>query len=137
MEWHCLSGPHPVSLREERIELLGYYYALLHKKQEELRRMIECQGKVTEKQGQFSENEHKCMEPELTTTTWHGTLATSFDDIRESGIHASYLEILGSQFSAVFSAISSKIASLMAEIESIQQTIANLLAEEARAKASN
>lgn len=117
--------------------MLSYYYALLHKKQEELRRLIECQGSITEKQGQFSENEHKCMEPELTTTTWHGTLATSFDDIREAGIHTSFLEIVGAQFAAVFSAISSKITSLMAEIESIQQTIANLLAEEARAKASN
>ena len=117
--------------------MLGYYYALLHKKQEELRRLIECQGLLTAKQGEFSENEYKCLEPELTTTTWFGTLATSFDDIRESGIHASYLEITGAQFAAVFSAISSKITSLIAEIASIQQTIANLLAEEARAKASN
>ena len=115
--------------------MLGYYYALLHKKQEELKRLIECQGSLSEKQAQFNENEHKCLEPELTTTTWFGTLATSFDDIREAGIHASYLEITGAQFSAVFSAISNKITSLIAEIESIKQIIANLLAEEARARA--
>jgi len=115
--------------------LLGYYYALLHKKQEELKRLIECQGLLSEKQAQFNENEYKCLEPELTTTTWFGTLATSFDDIREAGIHASYLEITGAQFSAVFSAISNKITSLIAEIESIKQIIANLLAEEARQRA--
>lgn len=115
--------------------MLAYYYALLHKKQEELRRLNECQGSLSEKQAQFYQNEHKCLEPELTTTTWFGTLATSFDDIREAGIHTSYLEIAGAQFSAVFSAISNKITSLIAEIESIQHTIANLLAEEARARA--
>ncbi|WP_240793334.1 YwqH-like family protein [Psychrobacillus vulpis] len=115
--------------------MLGYYYALLAKKQEELRRLIECQSSLSEKQSQFNENEHKCLEPELTATTWYGTLATSFDEIREAGIHTSYLEIAGAQFSAVFSAISNKIASLNAEIESIKQTIADLLAREAEERA--
>lgn len=117
--------------------MLGYYYALLHKKQEEIRRLNECQSSLSDKQAQFNENEHKCLEPELTTTTWHGTLATSFDEIREAGIHTSFLEIAGAQFAAVFSAITAKIASLQAEIASIQQIIAELLAEEAREKASN
>ena len=116
--------------------MLGYYYALLAKKEEEVRRLGECQSSLSDKQGQFYDNEEKCMEPELTTTTWHGTHATNFDEIRESGIHTPYLEIAGAQFAAVFSAISEKITSLLAEIASIKQTIANLLAMEAQARAS-
>lgn len=115
--------------------MLGYYYELLRKKQEEVRRLNTCQSSLSEKQAAFNENEYKCLEPELTATTWYGTLANSFDDIREAGIHTSFLEIAGAQFAAVFSAISDKIALLNAEIESIQRTIADLLEREAEARA--
>lgn len=76
-------------------------------------------------------NEHKCLEPELSATTWQGRHATDFQAIREEGIHTAYLEIAGTQFANVYSAIAAKIASLQAEIASIQQTIERLLAEEA------
>ena len=71
------------------------------------------------------------MKPELTPTTWHGTLATAFDQIREAGIHQPYLEIIGTQFSAVFEAIATKIEELTLEMASIRATIDRLLAEEA------
>ena len=115
--------------------MLGYYYELLRKKQEEVRRLNTCQSSLSEKQAAFNENEYKCLEPELTATTWYGTIANSFDDIREAGIHTSFLEMAGAQFTAVFSAISDKIALLNAEIESIQRTIADLLEREAEARA--
>lgn len=99
--------------------------------EKKITRLNECQASLTGKQGEFQANEPKCMKPELTTTTWHGTLATAFDQIREAGIHQPYLEIIGTQFSAVFEAIAAKIAELQAEMASIRATIDRLLAEEA------
>lgn len=110
----------------------GYYYALLAKKKEDLQRLTACQSSLQGKQSEFNTNEPKCLEPELTATTWQGTNADKFDDIRESGIHTSYVDISGSQFSNVFSAISTRISELNAEIASIEQTIANILAEQER-----
>ena len=116
--------------------MLAYYIALLKKKQEDLRRLIACQTTLTGKQSEFQSHEQKCLQPELSATTWHGTLATAFQDIREAGIHTPYLEIVGTQFTNVFTAITDKINALIAEIASIEATIASLrAAEEARARA--
>ncbi|MEK3952662.1 MULTISPECIES: YwqH-like family protein [Psychrobacillus] len=112
--------------------MLGHYYALLAKKREDLQRLITCQSSLQGKQSEYNTNEPKCLEPELTSTTWQGNHANKFDDIRESGIHTSYVDISGTQFSNVFSAISAKISELNAEIISIQQIITNIEAEQAR-----
>lgn len=68
--------------------------------------------------------------PSLTTTTWHGNWAKTFDDIRENGILASYMEIETTQFSATFEALATKIKEIIEEIERIKQIIAQLLAEQ-------
>lgn len=116
--------------------LLAYYYALLAKKRNDIERLNKCEGSLQGKQGEFNASESKCLEPELTIKTWHGKHATAFDEIRESGIHAPYLEIAGAQFSKVYGVIADKIASLLAEIESIQQTINSILAAQAAAAAA-
>ncbi|MER2008962.1 MAG: DUF5082 family protein [Psychrobacillus sp.] len=108
-----------------------YWYMKLAEVKAKIARLNACQASLTGKQGEFQSNEPKCKEPELTPTTWHGTLATAFDDIRESGIRQPYLEIIGTQFSAVFDAITAKLLELQAEIVSIQATIDRLKAEEA------
>jgi hypothetical protein len=108
------------------LSLLAYYYALLREKQGEVERLNACQTSLQGKQEEFTANEQKCLEPELSVMTWHGKHATDFQNIRESGIHTSYLEIAGEQFSKVFHAISDKIASLQIEIASIQRTIERL-----------
>ncbi|MCL6571132.1 MAG: DUF5082 domain-containing protein [Bacillus sp. (in: Bacteria)] len=114
--------------------MLGYYYGQLYKKQDEVRRLNACNTSLTGKQSQFNDNEYQCTEPELSASTWQGSLAISFDDIRETGIHTSYIEIAGSQFTSVYTAISDKLTSLNTEIESFQRIIESL-EEEAREKA--
>lgn len=109
--------------------MLAFYIAQLQKKQEEVTRLTACKSTLQVKQSEFQTNEKKCLEPELSTSTWHGTLATSFQDIREAGIHTPFQEIAGVQFTNVFTAIDEKIKSLNAEIVSLQQTIASLEAE--------
>ena len=114
--------------------MLEYYYGQLQKKEEEVRRLNSCNTSLSGKKSQFNENEHKCTDPELSASTWQGSLATAFDEIRDSGIHTSFLEIAGSQFTSVYNAISIKLSSLITEIESIQRIIENL-EEEAKEKA--
>ncbi|MBM7608893.1 hypothetical protein JOD29_002159 [Lysinibacillus composti] len=109
---------------------LAYWYALLHKKQNDLSRLQTCNGQLSGKQSEFSSNQHLMTEPELTQATWKGTLATRFDDIRIDGILASYQEIQTTQFTNVFSTLSNKMEQIRREIESIRATIARLEADD-------
>ena len=109
----------------------AYYIAEIARKRKEIERLNECQGSMQVKQGEFDENVDKCLDPELTITTWHGNHASEFDDIRNSGIHTPYLEIAGAQFSKVFAAIAKKIEDLEAEIVKLQQIIDSILAARA------
>ncbi|KXH78556.1 DUF5082 family protein [Sporosarcina sp. HYO08] len=115
--------------------MIAYYINLKAKKLKEIERLNACKSSLQSKQGEFNDNEHKCLEPELTTATWHGQHASEFEDIREAGIHTPYLEIAGAQFAKVYDAIATKIAALQAEVISIQQTIDRLLAEQAARRA--
>lgn len=107
---------------------LAYYYALLAKKQSDLLRLESCESKLQTKQAEFVENESLMTEPALTTTTWHGNWAQAFDDIRENGVLASYIEVETTQFSAAFDALTTKIEEIKEEIKRIQEIIAQLLA---------
>jgi hypothetical protein len=107
---------------------LAFYYALLAKKQSDLLRLEKCEGNLQMKQGEFTENQNLMTKPSLTTTTWHGNWAQAFDDIREDGILASYIEIETTQFNAAFEALTAKIKETKEEIERIQLIIAQLLA---------
>lgn len=109
----------------------AHLYALKAKKQKEIEELQKCQGLLEKKQVEFDENAEKCLDPELSSKKWHGDHATEFDDIRESGIEAPYLEIAGTQFSDVFAVIAEKITSLLKEIEEIQQQIDSILAARA------
>lgn len=109
---------------------LAFYYALLAKKQRDLLRLETCESKLQMKQEEFNDNQSLMTEPPLTTTTWHGNWAQAFDDIRENGVLASYIEIETTQFNTTFEALSTKIKEIKEEIERIQQIIAQLLAEQ-------
>lgn len=113
--------------------MLSYYYALLRKKQEEVRRLQACQEGLQQKQQEFHKHAPKCIEPELTQRTWHGRHANDFDDIRVAGIDDAYKEIAGPQFANVFQAVTDKLTSLQEEIETIQRAIVSILAAQAEA----
>ena len=119
---------------------LSSLYDQLRVKEEQLNRLIICEGELQQSHSDFQSNKHLCMEPELASNTWFGTLANEFDQIRESSILASYEEIVGSQFSSIFAALSAKIAEIKAEIQRLKAEIAALeaalAAEAARTSAS-
>ena len=109
---------------------LAFYYALLAKKQSDLHRLETCGNKLQSKQGEFTNNQILMTEPSLSTTTWHGNWAQTFDDIRVNGVLTSYIEIETTQFSATFQALAAKIREIKEDIERIKQIIAQLLAEQ-------
>ncbi len=119
---------------------LSALYYELRVKEEQLNRLIVCEGELRQSHSDFKNNQHLCMEPELASNTWFGTLANEFDQIRENSILASYEEIVGSQFSSIFAALSAKIAEIKAEIQRLKAEIAALeaalAAEAARTSAS-
>lgn len=110
------------------MRLLAYLEARLRQLQEELARLITCQSLLSAKQQEFSENAKKCLEPELSTNTWHGNHATEFQTIRREGIHESYMEIVDKQFTKALKVLSDKIASHHKEIIVVKATIAALRA---------
>ncbi|MGD6964309.1 YwqH-like family protein [Fictibacillus phosphorivorans] len=105
--------------------MLSYYYAMISKAREDQKRLYMCQSKLMYKQHDFILLQNKCLDPELSPSTWHGQHAMQFQSIRESGIKADCIEISSNQFEAIFDMISSKIAMLNAEISSLQQSISN------------
>ena len=113
---------------------LAYYYSLLRLKEEQLQRLQMCNGELKSCQQEFTHHERLVSEPELSTNTWNGTLAQTFDDRRATGMLTSYRDISTKQFNSAFTTLSDKIQQIQLEIISIKQTIAALEAAEREEK---
>lgn len=116
--------------------MLGYYYALLKKMQNDISRLTSMQAIIQNSLSEFRSISQKSVEPELSSTTWIGKHASDFQDIRESSIMASYEEITDTQFPEIFRVIADKIVQINLEIESIKTVIATLEAAEEAERAA-
>jgi hypothetical protein len=105
---------------------LFYYYGLLRKKQEQLHRLQDCQSQLQGIKQEYLNYNHSIVTPELTSTTWQGSLSDKFEGIRTEGILGSYQDLASTQLSNAFSTISSKMSSLKSEIVSLKQSIHSL-----------
>lgn len=103
---------------------LSSLYARLREKQEELRRMLQCQSSLQSCRQEFLSHEYMCLQPELSSITWHGNLARNFEDLRESRMHRSYQNIENEQFESTLQAVETKIEQLEAEIAALEAAIA-------------
>ncbi|MGG4267546.1 hypothetical protein [Peribacillus simplex] len=72
---------------------LAYYYSLLSEKQTQLQRLKTCTVQLQGKQEEFTAHRRNVTEPELSSDTWQGTLAMSFDDNRTGGMLQAYTKI--------------------------------------------
>lgn len=108
---------------------LSTLYSHLYKKQEQLQRLNTILPKFEQSFSEFASNMTSCMEPALSTDTWHGKIATSFDDIREMEIQGNYQKILTEQSPLLFAILENKIQELQNEIEDIYNAIARAEAE--------
>ena len=95
-------------------------------KREHLRRLLSCQEKLNQSSYDFGANEYLCLEPQLTATSWAGSLATDFDQLRVAGILTNYQDIKTSQLNDVFRVLNDKIQDVKREIQMLEQRIAAL-----------
>ncbi|MGG3800180.1 YwqH-like family protein [Metabacillus fastidiosus] len=100
----------------------------LSEKQEQLSRLKTCESELQNLQGEFRENQKLLKEPQLTSVTWAGDLADTFESIRKEA-DTSYKDISDTQLNAVLKDIADKILSLIQEIQLLEIQIA---AERAR-----
>ncbi|MCM3761162.1 DUF5082 domain-containing protein [Alkalihalobacillus oceani] len=103
---------------------LAGLYARLRQKQEELSRLRICQNELNSCRQDFYSQETICLEPELSSNTWAGTLAQAFENIREGAIVPSYQDIHTNQFSHILQLVANKITRTEQEIAAIKQAIA-------------
>ncbi|MFB6469002.1 hypothetical protein ACE38V_19805 [Cytobacillus sp. Hz8] len=73
-------------------------------------------------------NEPLCLEPKLSTYTWHGNLAKKFDLIREEEILPNYQNLENNQMNQAFSVLSNKIQDVQNEIAALEVAIQNEMA---------
>ncbi|WP_370014282.1 DUF5082 family protein [Peribacillus sp. B2I2] len=105
----------------------------------QLQRLKNCYSQLQGMKQEFSSYRMSLKSPELSAFTWHGSLATKFEYIRNEGMFHYYQDI-EFQLINIFSTIDSKMQFLHSEITSIKQTIALLelqLAEEKVLKKHN
>jgi paraquat-inducible protein B len=104
------------------LSYLSYLQSQLSEKKEQLIRLKNCVSKLDGLQTEFIQQQKLVKDPELTSTTWHGTLADKFENIRED-LSFSYKDISQTQLNNVLTTIENKIESLQAEIQSLQNSI--------------
>lgn len=100
----------------------------LSEKQEQLSRLKICESELQNLQGEFRQNQKLVKEPQLTSATWEGNLADTFESIRKEA-DTSYKGISDTQLNGVLKDIADKILSLIQEIQLLESQIA---AERAR-----
>lgn len=113
-----------VNLQIQELERLVDVTKLrIDQKKEEIERLVQAKSELLDYQGEFQTNEFRLKEPELTTTTWHGKLASAFDSFRESDLISSYREIYQTQLNEVLSDIDEKINQLKQEISRLEDNL--------------
>lgn len=115
---------------------LSTLYSNLYKKQEQLQRLNMISLKLEHSYNEFASYLNSCMEPALSSDTWHGKIARSFDDFREVEIQDSYRTILTAQFPLQFAVLENKIQDLQNDIDDLYKAIARA-EEAARERAKN
>ncbi|WP_158701667.1 YwqH-like family protein [Lentibacillus sp. Marseille-P4043] len=97
----------------------------LNKKREELERLNRAQSQLLDCQSDFNSNQHLCLKPELTPTTWHGKLAGDYDLLRENELQASYIVISDEQLQNALAKLAEKIQEIKQEIRDLEASISS------------
>jgi paraquat-inducible protein B len=101
---------------------LAYLQSELSEKKDQLNRLKTCVSELDVLQSEFIQDQKLTKDPVLTATTWKGTLADKFENIRED-LSYSYKDISQIQLDTAITTIENKIDSINAEIRSLQQSI--------------
>ncbi|APT44925.1 YwqH-like family protein [Bacillus safensis] len=108
--------------------IIGYTTALyslkadISIKKEQIIELNMCRKEIKEAISNMEDAGKKITHPDLTSHTWFGHLADTFDDIREEMASASQ-EIKGVQLTNLVNRIDEKISDLKSEIHSLEHEI--------------
>lgn len=108
----------------EKTVLYGLQGTLLIKKQQ-LEQLKNCQTELEADKKEFDDSKDSIKKPELSPTTWQGSLADSFKNVR-SDMKTAYNDICGKQLNEVFKQLKEKISSLNGDIDSLGKDISSL-----------
>ncbi|CAI8754464.1 hypothetical protein CHCC14809_0606 [Bacillus licheniformis] len=97
----------------------------LSMKKEFLAELKACRKELEKDKTEFSDSKKTITEPQLSSHTWQGSLADSFDRIRGL-MKTAYNDISGKQLSDVLSKIDERIKSLQEDIHSLSQEVRSL-----------
>ncbi|KAA0565855.1 DUF5082 domain-containing protein [Bacillus sp. CH30_1T] len=106
------------------VSYLSYLTSQLHEKKEQLIRLKNAYSSVNQLQGEFLRHQTSITHPELTSSTWQGTLARKFIEVREDVI-LSYKDMSQTQMDTAIMSIEDKISSIRSQIQSLEISIAN------------
>jgi predicted nucleic acid-binding Zn-ribbon protein len=104
------------------LSYLPYLQSQLSEKKEQLIRLKNCVTKLDDLQNEFIQNQKLVKDPELTSSTWQGTLANKFEEIRED-LSFSFKDISQTQLNIALTTLENKIESINIEIQSLQNSI--------------
>lgn len=88
-------------------------------KKQQVEKLKTCKNKLDGLQGEFLQNERLVTDPQLSSKTWHGTLATDFNEVREN-LGTAYKDLSHTQLNTALTTIENKIISLQSEITSLE-----------------
>ncbi len=108
----------------EKTVLYGLQGTLLIKKQQ-LEQLKNCQTELEADKKEFDDSKDSIKKPELSPTTWQGSLADSFKNVR-SDMKTAYNDICGKHLNEVFKQLKEKISSLNDDIDSLGKDISSL-----------
>ncbi|WP_175639439.1 DUF5082 family protein [Metabacillus schmidteae] len=108
---------------------LSTLYNRLYAKQEQLQRLTAIVPDLDQAYSDYAVNLKNSMEPALTSKTWAGKIAKSFDDAREAEIQTNYQTIISQQFPLLFAVLDNKIVELQNDIDSLYDAISRAEAE--------
>ncbi|MFO6495828.1 MULTISPECIES: YwqH-like family protein [Bacillus] len=94
-------------------------------KKEFLAELKACRKELQKDKTEFSDIKKTITEPELSSHTWQGILAESFERIRKD-MKASFHDIEGKQLSDVLEKIDERIKALQEDIHSLSQEVRSL-----------
>ncbi|MEC3736588.1 DUF5082 family protein [Bacillus safensis] len=91
-------------------------------KKEQIIELNMCRKEIKEAKWALSDASKKITHPDLTSHTWFGHLADTFDDIRD-GMASASQEIKGVQLTNLLNRIDEKINDFTSEIHSLEHEI--------------
>lgn len=105
--------------------LTASYRADLHRKEEELQRLQEALTDLEDNKNDFMENKGKCMKPECTAKTLHGSNEKHLDEFRQEGLMSSFVAIPFEDINDALEKIEEKIEQIQQDIKSLESSISS------------